>query len=287
METKLSPHGIIVPMVTPVRPDGSIDEPAVGRIVEFMIAGGVHGVFVLGTTGESQSVYPEEALKLVAAAAGTIRRRLPLYVGISGNCLRASVEAAKAYAQAGADMLVAHPACYFPIDEPEIEANLHQLADAVPLPLVIYNIPATTHLSVPLETIERLSGHKNIVAVKDSARDADRIQTLARRYAGTNFPVLAGCSGLFGQALRWGARGLVPGTANFAPEPHVKMWEAATAGDWAAVDDLQKQISKLNEQYQDGRPLGRSLPLLKAIMAEKGLCGPDVLPPLRRAARLA
>jgi len=282
---RLSPAGIIVPMVTPVQPDGSIDEPAVSRIVDRLISGGVHGIFVLGTTGESQSVHPDEAIKLVSAAAGAIKRRLPLYAGISGNCLRASLDAAKAYAKAGADALVAHPPCYFPIDESEIEAYLRQLADALPLPLLIYNIPTTTHLSVPLDVIQRLSGHPNVAAVKDSARDADRIAELAQRYAGTGFPVLAGCSTLFSQSLRWGVRGLVPGTANFAPEPHVQMWQAALAGDWAMVDNLQTQINALSRQYQDGRPLGKSLALLKAIMAEQGLCGPAILPPLTPAPR--
>ena len=159
--------GVVVPMVTPFTPAGGIDEPAVGRIVDHLIGSGIGGIFPLGTTGESASIHSNDRRQLVAATVKHVNDRATVYAGISGNCFRESVDAAAAYKALGVAAVVAHMPSYYPLSDAEIEAYFLRLADSVALPLVLYNIPATTHHSISLDSVDRLRKHANIVAIKD------------------------------------------------------------------------------------------------------------------------
>ena len=278
-------RGVIVPMVTPFTPDGEIDRAAVGRIVEHLITGGVHGIFVLGTTGEAVSVSSQDRCTLVEEAVRAAARRMPIFAGVSANCFRESVEAAAVYRRIGAAAVVAHPPFYYPLPERDIETWFLDLADAVPLPLLLYNIPQTTHQSIPLDAVERLSGHANIVGIKDSANDGPRLNELLRRRAvageDDGFTVLVGAGSLYTTGLRGGAHGIVPSTGNLDPASCRALFDAAAAGDWDAMEQAYRRVLDVTATYQQGRLLGESLAALKALMAARGLCGPGVLPPLR------
>jgi dihydrodipicolinate synthase/N-acetylneuraminate lyase len=268
-------------MVSPFTDDGAIDQPAVARIVEHLFNARIPGVFVLGTTGEAMSIHPQEKAKLVECTAKSVAGRMTVYAGISGNCLRESIESAKLYKQLGAAALVAHPPHYFAVPDRDFELYLRKLADAVPLPLLLYNMPQTTHVSIPLDMLGRLSSHPNIVGIKDSAKDADRMHQLLQQFGGREaFSVLAGNSIIFTQALRDGVDGLVPSGANLEPQPYQALFEAAKRQQWADVQRLQEQTDAISARYVQGRLLGESLAALKALMAARGLCGKAVLPPL-------
>jgi dihydrodipicolinate synthase/N-acetylneuraminate lyase len=274
--------GVVVPMISPFTRDGAIDVPAAGRIAEHLVAGGVGGVFPLGTTGESASIHPTEKRKLVAATVKAVAGRATVYAGISGNCYKESVEAAAEYRDAGADALVAHPASYYPLGDGDIENYFRRLADAVPLPLVLYNIPATTHHTIAIDTVLRLRDHGNIVAIKDSANDPQRITQLLQATGGRGgFPVLLGCSVLFSHGLKAGAVGLVPSGAHLVPDLYQKMYIAAMDQRWQTVDEMQKQTDAVCLTYLKGRRLGESLAVLKALLEKKGLCGRTMLPPIQ------
>src|SRR5688500_7640470 len=118
-------------MVTPVTPAGEVDEPAVGRIVDHLIANGIGGIFPLGTTGESPSVPTAEQLRLIAATVKHVNRRAMVYAGISSNCFRDSVEAAVAYGDIGAEAAVAHVPTYYTLSDDDIESYFLRLADTV------------------------------------------------------------------------------------------------------------------------------------------------------------
>ena len=146
-----SHHGVIVPMVTPVTPDGSLDEPAVRRIVDHLVAGGVHGIFVLGTTGENTSVPLAMRERLVAATVEHVAGRVRTYAGISSNCLADSVAAARAYVPLGVDAVVAHLPMYYALNAEEQFTYFNALAERIDLPLVLYDIPVTTHMAIPVD----------------------------------------------------------------------------------------------------------------------------------------
>ena len=276
-------HGVVVPMVSPFTADGAIDERAAARIVELLVGAGHAGVFALGTTGEAMSIHPDDKRRLVAAVAEATAGRATVYAGIASNCFRESVEAAEAYRGMGVDAVVAHVPCYYPISDREVEEYFTRLADGIRLPLVLYNIPVTTHHSIALGVVERLRAHPNIVATKDSAGDAARLTELLKLTGGRDggFPVLLGSSGLFTHGLKLGAVGIVPSGGHLAPVEYQRMYEAAMANRWDEVERLQRETDAACLSYQKGRLLGAQLAALKAQLSARGLCGPTVLPPLR------
>jgi dihydrodipicolinate synthase/N-acetylneuraminate lyase len=277
------PHrGVVVPMITPFTPAGAIDEPAIGRIVNHLVNGGVN-VFPLGTTGESASIHGDDKRRVVEAVVKHAGGRATVYAGIAGTCFRESVELAKAFKQLGGiTAVVAHPPSYYPLSDDEIESYFLRLADSVALPLVLYNIPATTHHSIALDTVDRLGRHANIVAIKDSSGDRPRLSEMLKRTGGRGgFPVLLGSSASFSHGLRAGAVGLVPSGAHLVPREYQAMYEAAMNDRWDDVERLQSETDAVCAQYLKGHSLAQGLAALKAILEQRGLCGRTMLPPLR------
>jgi len=273
--------GVVVPMVTPFTPAGGIDEVAVGRICEVLTGGRIGGIFPLGTTGEAASIHPDDKRKLVAATVKHVGGRAMVYAGIASNCLRESIEAAAEYQQLGVEAVVAHMPSYYPLNDAEIEAYFFRLADAVRLPLVLYNIPVTTHHQIALDSVDKLRRHENVVAIKDSAGDKHRLTDLLHRTGGRDgFPVLVGSSVNFTHGLRHGAVGLVPSGGHLVPSEYQQMFEAGMKRDWNGVERLQHVTDEACARYLKGKSLGQGLAVLKAILEERGICGRTMAPPL-------
>ncbi len=275
-------QGVVVPMITPVTPAGAIDEPAVKRIVDHLIAGGSHGIFPLGTTGEAASLSVSQREHLVAATVQAVAGRAMVYAGISSNSYGDSVSTAETFARLGVDAVVAHPPCYYTLTDEQIELYLARLADRVSQPLVLYNIPQTTHLSIPIPAIVRLSKHGNIAAIKDSSPDGERITALLQATGGRGgFPVLLGNSVLFSRGLKAGGAGLVPSGAHLAPRQYRQMYDASVANHWDEVEKLQHTTDAVCSSYGGrGHTLGESLARLKFQLERHGLCSRHMLPPL-------
>jgi dihydrodipicolinate synthase/N-acetylneuraminate lyase len=269
-------------MVTPVTPDGSLDEAAVRRVVDHLIAGGNAGIFGLGTTGEAASVPHATRLRLIEVMVEQVAGRAMTYAGIGDNCLADSVDAAAAYFGAGADVVVAHLPSYYMLDAEEQYAYYIALADRIAGPMMVYNIPSTTHMSIPVEVVERLSHHPRIIGLKDSEGSAARMEAEMACLGGRDdFAVLAGSTALSAMALALGADGSVPSVANMTPVICQRLHEYGAAGDTAGAEKYQKLADEATDLYRAGRTLTQSLGALKAAMGALGLCGPDVLPPLR------
>jgi 4-hydroxy-tetrahydrodipicolinate synthase len=274
--------GVVVPMISPFTPAGEIDEPAVGRIVEVLVGGGIGGIFPLGTTGEASSIHPDDKCRLVEATVKHVNQRAMVYAGIAGNCLRESLEAASEYKDLGVDAVVAHMPSYYPLSDAEIEQYFQRLADKVPLPLVLYNIPVTTHHQIALGVVERLMNHGNIVAIKDSSGDAKRLTEMLAMTGGRGgFPVLLGSSVTFTHGLRHGGVGLVPSGGHLVPREYQAMYLAAMNKQWNEVERLQQETDEVCAQYLKGRSLGQGLAMLKVLLEKRGVCGRTMLPPLR------
>jgi 4-hydroxy-tetrahydrodipicolinate synthase len=280
---------VIVPIVTPFTEDGRIDREGVRRIVANQVDSGVHGIFIIGTMGEGLSMPIEERIAMVSATADAIAGRLPLYVSISGNCLRDSLEAAKRFLDAAAGRiaaLVAHAPFYFPVSGREIEHYFHLLADAAPGPLMVYNIPQTTKVSVPIDTVRKLSQHPRVMGIKDSDREPSRfVELLAAVGSRENFCVVVGNGLLATEGMKLGASGVVVSGANLEPARWVKWWNAAMEarrghGSWSQVAHLQAELDVTTASYMHGRQLGSSIAALKGMVAKRGLCRNFVLPPL-------
>jgi len=272
--------GIVVPMVSPLTADGDVDRAATRRIVEHMVDAGC-APFVAGTTGESHSLNDVQKATLVAETVGQAGRRQLVYAGISDNCLASSVAKAKAYKALGADVVVAHLPCYYAIEEDQMERWYLALADRSPLPLILYNIPVTTGLSMPLDLVDRLSQHDNIVGFKDSERGDGRLnQALALWRDREDFTFHLGWAAKSAYGLLNGLDGIVPSSANLVPALYRALYDAAKQGDAAEAERLQGVTDEISRYYQEGRILSRSLPALKVMLAAAGLCGPHAASPM-------
>lgn len=278
MKSGTKHRGVVVPMVTPVTRTGEIDEPAVSRLVEFLITRGVDGIFVLGTTGEGSSVPPATRLRLVDLAVKQVRRRVRVYAGIRDTPTEALVMGNE-YLDAGADALVARPPFSYPVEG--LLPWYHWLLDGLSGPLIIYNIPPMANISIPLDVVGQLVGHPRLAGIKDSENKRDRFEELLQRFGGRpDFAVFVGVGALMAQGLRLGADGIVPSVGNLIPEVCREMWEAAKQKDWTAVDRCGQRLLTVAGLYQKGRTLGESLAALKAALYCRGVCGLSVLPPL-------
>lgn len=271
-------RGVVVPMVTPVTPAGQLDEAAVERIVTFLLTGGVDGIFVLGTTGEGASVPRAFRRRLVERIVALAERRARLYVGLD-DLHPKDVTAGNDYFHAGADAVVARPPIAFPLER--LLPWFRSLLTGLEGPLILYNIPSTTNVSIPLEVLDQLIGHPNLAGIKDSEDNLKRLEELLRRFgAQPEFAIFVGVGRLMAQGLRLGAEGIVPSVGNLIPEVCRQLCACARRGDWAEAEGHAKRMNEVAALYQNGRTLSQSLAALKGAMSCRGLCEPQVLPPL-------
>jgi dihydrodipicolinate synthase/N-acetylneuraminate lyase len=275
-------HGVVVPIVTPLTPQGDLDESGVRRVIDHIVEGGIDGIFVLGTTGEMASLSDSIRSRLIAITAEHTGNRAQTYAGISDNCLARSVAAAEEYFSSGIGAVVAHPPFFYPLNSEELFDYYTTLSERIIGPLIIYNMPKTTHISIPLEVVERLSVNPKIIGLKDSENDIARLEhalTLFRDRE--DFVFFVGAAVLSSRALRLGGDGFIPSSGNLVPHLCHRLYQNALAEDWEKVEKFQQQIDQVAAVYQQKRSLGQSLAALKSLMSGEGLCEPTVLPPLR------
>ena len=267
-------------MVTPLTASGGLDEAALHRIVDKQAAGGVQGIFVLGTTGEGAHVPPETRRKLVAETVKHVNRRMVVFAGL-GDIRSVDVSEANQFFHAGVDAVVAHPPISEKVPPRELRDWYWKLLDRVEGPLVLYNMPTTTKVSIPLDIVETFIGHPKVAGIKDSENDPQRLEELLSRCGGkSNFSVFVGVGALMEKGLRLGADGIVPSVGNLIPDICHKFCAAAKKADWAQVLDFSTRMNTIAALYQKGRTLNESLSVLKAAMSCRGLCSPHVLLPL-------
>lgn len=271
----------IVPLLTPVMAGGQLDEPAVARIVEHIIQGGCQGLMVCGTTGEFASMPIAVRIRVVELAIAAAKGRAVIFAGIGDTSPAHARTLAQGFLAAGADAVVANLPSYYALTPEMMERFFSDLADDVGAPLYLYNIPQTTHLSIPLDVIERLSRHPHIGGIKDSEPNGDRLEALSRMFAERDdFSVFCGSVPFTCRSVRAGADGFVPGAGNFVPALTRQLMDLLVAGDVTGADAAQERINAVNAIYQKGRIMGQVFGAMKAIMEIHGLCTRNVFPPL-------
>ena len=188
---------------------------------------------------------------------------------------------AEEFFELGVDVVVACVPSYYPLTSDDILGYFEKLIEHIPGPLMLYNIPMTTGVSIPLETIDRLSHHPKIIGLKDSLKDTERMkQAIALWKDREDFSYLSGCTALSCTTLALGADGIVPSVGNIAPALFSKLYQAVLNDEMEQAEQYQKRSDRIAELFQKNRSLSESLPVLKAIMHLLGFCGPKVLPPL-------
>lgn len=265
---------IIPAIVTPFTADGELNEPAVRRLIDRLLAAGVHGLFVLGTNGEFFAMTEDEKVELVRMAADQIGGRVPLYAGAGAITTAETVRLARRLRQAGADALSVITPYFVPVSQSELQAHYEAVAAAAELPIVLYNIPARTGVVLEAGTVESLSRLPNVVGVKDSSGNFEHILQLIQR-TGPDFAVLAGTDSLILSTLLAGGAGAVAASANAAPETVVSIYEHWKAGRLDEARRSQAELAAVRGLMQ----LGTIPAALKEMVSRLGIdVGPPRLP---------
>jgi len=275
-------HGIIPPMITPLNPDYSLDVEHTLLMVNHLLEGGVHGIFILGTTGESASLSSDVKSDLIRLVCRQVNGRVPVLVGITDCSFVESLDLAAIAAESGAAALVAAPPFYMNIGQEELAAYYGKLADEVSLPLFLYNMPSHTKIFIDTATVKSLSAHPNIIGIKDSSGDLDNFQLLCQAFkAHPEFKLFVGPEEILSQTLEMGGHGGVTGGANLFPELYVQAYDAFRSGEKSRLKGLQETILFLSKNiYQNQAYKSCYLKGLKAAMSFEGLCRGILAPPL-------
>lgn len=277
-------RGIIPPMITPLKGNDELDREGAIRLTEHILAGGVHALFLLGTTGEAQSLTYELRYEFVELVCRQVAGRVPVLVGVTDTSLDESVRMAAHAAKCGAVGVVAAAPYYFAPSQQELIEYYTALADALPLPLYLYNMPS--HVKVFLEpaTVKTLADHPNIVGLKDSSANMNYFQTLIYHLGDRDdFSLYVGPEELTGESVLLGADGGVNGGANIFPELYVAMYDAAAAHDIARVRELQRRIMQISTTiYTVGKYGSSYLKGVKCALSLLGICDDYLSYPYRR-----
>ena len=274
-------QGIIPPMITPMLDAVTLDEKGACIIADRMIAAGVAGIFLLGTTGESQSMPVRLRYDYVKYMCSYIAGRVPVLVGITDTSLEDSLDLAQCAKECSAFGVVAAAPYYFPASQNELIDWYTALADECPLPVYLYNMPSKVKVFLEANTVLALSRHPNIVGVKDSSGNQGYFQSLLYHFAGTDFAVYMGPEEQMVPAVLCGADGGVSGGANLFPELFVGAFKAASAGDLVAARVFQKKIMRLSSSLYGLDP-GSDASFVKGIkcaLKMKGICSSHMLLP--------
>jgi dihydrodipicolinate synthase/N-acetylneuraminate lyase len=272
--------GVVVPMITPLNKDLTVDVEAVERIMKLLSKNSIHPL-VLGTTGESSSISETESYRFVEAAVRSKGENQCVYAGLVGNQVEGLIKRGNKYIELGADCVVATLPSYYILTPAQMTTFYTQLADEILGPVMMYNIKATTQMTIPLDVVEKLSIHPNIYGLKDSERDADRMKTCIETYKNNaDFSYFCGWGAQSAGSLEIGADGIVPSTGNIVPEMYGKLYAAALNTDWKECNKWQEATDKVAVVYQKDRTLGESLAALKVLMNGVGICNTTMMPPL-------
>jgi 4-hydroxy-tetrahydrodipicolinate synthase len=239
-------HGSLVALVTPMRADGSIDEDAYARLIEWQIAEGTNGLIPVGTTGESPTLTHAEHKRVVELAIEVAAKRVPVMAGAGSNSTAEAIGLAQHAKACGADAVLVVTPYYNKPTQEGLFRHFTAIADVVDIPLFIYNIPGRSVIDMSVETMARLAAHKNIVGVKDATANLTR-PLHTTRACGPDFIQLSGEDHTVIAYLASGGHGCISVTANIAPRLCARMHDAWQAGDVRQAMEIQASLVPLHD----------------------------------------
>jgi len=269
-------------MITPLLGRDQLDVAGLERVLERVLTGGVHGIFILGTTGEAPSLSYRLRREVIDRTCQVVRGRVPVIVGITDTSVVEAINLARHAAAAGAQAVVTAAPYYFPEGQPELVEWAQQLVPDLPLPVYFYNMPQMTKVTFEPETIRQLTQLKGIAGLKDSSGDLNYFQQLvAVAKARPDWRVFVGPELLLVDTLRLGGHGGVNGGAQIDPALLVGLYDAALRGDTATVARLQARLVQLGEVYRVGRHASTVIKGVKCALNLLGVCSGELAEPLR------
>jgi 4-hydroxy-tetrahydrodipicolinate synthase len=276
--------GIIPPLVTPLLDNDTLDIEGLERLIEHTITGGVHGIFILGTTGEFASLSYKLRRELTERTCKLVNGRVPVLVGITDSAFTESLNLAKIAANSGADAVVLAPPYYFAASQPELLEYLQRIMMQMPLPLVLYNMPSHTKVMFAPETVKTASNIPGIIGMKDSSSDLayfKQVQYVLRDRQ--DFTFMVGPEEFMAEFVLTGGHGGVNGGANIFPKLYVDLYQAARNRDFDKINTLQQKVMQISATIYNVGNFGSSyLKGLKCALSVLGLCSDFMAEPFHR-----
>ncbi|MDC7722518.1 4-hydroxy-tetrahydrodipicolinate synthase [Priestia megaterium] len=267
--------GIIPALLTPLTKEQTINERVLRQLTSDLIESGVHGIFALGTNGEFHLFTKEEKLKIAQIIIDEVKGRIPVIIGTGGNSTEEVIELSKQMEELGANALsVITPYFVTPTQE-EVTVHFQRIAEETSLPVLLYNIPSKTGMSLDPETVATLADVPNIVGIKDSSGSFENIKNYIHVTKDKDFSVFAGTDSLILKTLEAGGVGAVAATANMVPDIVVSIYTNWLKGFNKEAEEAQKKLQPLRDTFQYG-----TLPsaLKKAVELYGIPVGPPKLP---------
>ncbi len=275
----IDPVGIVPALVTPFNVDESVNLSVLVKLLEHVLAAGVHGVFVLGSQGEYFTMEPEEKKAVIETTLDAVKGRVPVYAGTGATTTREAIALTKMAEDAGADAVSVITPAFINPNQEEMYEHYRAVAASTRLPVLLYGNPARTGNHLPVTLVTRLAAIDNIAGIKDSSGD---LATTAAYINATSpsFRVFAGRDTLVLGTLLYGGAGSVAATGNVAPGFLMKIFDSWCCGDFATARTTQAQLARLRDTF--------SLGTFPAVIKEAlGMIGIDAGPCRRPVGRLS
>ncbi len=270
-------------MVTPLLENKELDLVGLKNLLEHLINGGVHGIFILGTTGEGPSLSYAVRKQLISETCRIVNKKVPVLVGITDTSFDGTLEIANHAKKVGADALVVAPPYYFPIAQEEMGDYLESLVPMLPLPFMLYNMPSCTKLHLSIDVVRRAK-ELGAIGIKDSSGDLSYLYVLIEEFkSDPTFSIIAGTELFLPETIMYGGHGSVAGGANFFPRLFVDLYEAAMAQNLEKVKLLRDKVIKVHQTiYEVGEYPSRHIKGTKAALMAMGICQDHNAEPLDR-----
>ncbi|MDF1818150.1 MAG: 4-hydroxy-tetrahydrodipicolinate synthase [Immundisolibacteraceae bacterium] len=268
-------RGSIVALVTPMRADGSVDFDGLGPLVDFHCEAGTDAIVVVGTTGESATLEFDEHIEVITRVTEAAAGRLPVIGGTGANSTAEAIALTRAAAEAGVDGCLLVTPYYNKPTQEGLYRHFKALAEAVDIPQILYNVPGRTAVDMQVETVQRLAGIGNIVALKEASGDLQRSRELVD-LCGSQIALFSGDDDLACEQMLMGFSGVISVTANVAPRLMHDMAAAALAGDADKAAELDDQLAGLHRDlFLESNPIP-----VKWAVAKMGLIPTGIRLPL-------
>ena len=277
-------RGIVPPLVTPLLDNNTLDLEGLEKLVEHVIAGGVNGLFILGTTGEAQSLSYELRAEMIKHTAKILKNRLPLLVGISDTSLADSISLSQVASESGADALVSAPPYYFATGQPELAEFYESLIPQLELPIYLYNMPSHTKVNFAPSTIKRIAENEKVIGFKDSSANGTYFQQVMYEMRDRkDFSIFVGPEEMMAEVVLMGAHGGVNGGANMFPKLYVDLYKAAASQNMAEVKRLHAIVMQISATIYSVGSFGSSyLKGVKCGLSVLGICNDFLASPFNK-----
>lgn len=268
-------QGSMVALVTPMHADGSIDFDALEKLVDFHAQAGTDAIVAVGTTGESATLSQDEHCEVVRFVVEKANKRLPVIAGTGSNSTKEAEELGLCALKSGADACLVVTPYYNKPTQQGLYEHYKYLAEAVDLPMILYNVPGRTAVDMLPETVQSLSKLKNIVGIKEATGSIDRLEKLVQ-LCGPDFDVVSGDDDIALASVAKGVKGVISVTANLAPAIMHKAFAAALAGNQQEADEINKPLEALHRDlFVEANPIP-----VKWALFEMGMIGEGIRLPL-------